>query len=103
MEWGETALEAAERELLEETGVVARALRYLTNIDVLLRDGDGTTEAHYLLTAVLCEYREGEPRAADDAADARWVGFAEVEAGALPTSLRVGDVLALARREIARG
>ena len=35
---GETALDAATRELHEETGVTARPLQYLTNIDVITRD-----------------------------------------------------------------
>lgn len=72
VEPGETALAAAERELLEETGVVARADRYLTNIDVITRDADGNILFHYLLAAVLCQYESGTPVAADDAAAAGW-------------------------------
>jgi mutator protein MutT len=97
VEPGETALEAAVRELREETGVLARPICYLTNIDVIRRGADGTVSAHYLLAAVLCDHLSGEPIAADDAQDARWVSFADIADGALPMSARVADVLDQAR------
>ena len=97
VEWGESALEAAVRELAEETGVRARAERYLTNVDVLIRAAGGATEVHYLLAVVLCRYLEGEAEAADDIAEARWVPFVDVEAGRLTLHDQVAEVLALAR------
>lgn len=90
VELGETGLEAAIRELREETGVEARASRYLGNLDVIVRDG-GAVAWHYLLVAVLCDWVSGEPVAADDAEDARWVG-PEGLAG-LPASPNVGRVV----------
>lgn len=97
VEWGETALDAAARELQEETGVIARPRDYLTNIDILIGDEAGGTGIHFLLAAVACDYVEGTPSAADDVAEARWVAFDEVEAGHLPMSDRVAEVLHLAR------
>ncbi|WP_179379404.1 NUDIX hydrolase [Jannaschia marina] len=93
VELGETALEAAERELLEETGVVAQAAGYLTNVDVIEHDEGGAVRVHYLLAAVRCTYVSGAPVAADDAVDARWVPVAEVRAGGLPCAPRVAHVL----------
>ncbi|WP_299836735.1 NUDIX hydrolase [uncultured Jannaschia sp.] len=90
VELGETGLEAAARELAEETGVVAAPLRYLGNIDLIVREG-GRVAHHYLLAAVLCEWRSGEPVAADDALDARWV--APDEMAALPLTPNVDRVL----------
>ncbi|PWJ14394.1 NUDIX hydrolase [Jannaschia seohaensis] len=72
VEWGETGLEAAARELWEETGVEARARRYLGCIDVIERQA-GAVAWHYMLVAVLCDWVDGEPVAADDAEEARWV------------------------------
>lgn len=91
VEPGETGLAAAARELLEETGVVAEPLRYLTNADVLIHDGDGVLTHHFLLAAVACRYVSGTPVAADDAADARWVPLGRIEE--LPLTERVLQVL----------
>lgn len=97
VEWGETAMAAAERELVEETGVTATAERYLTNVDVLIAGSDGATQVHYLLAAVLCRYVDGTPLAADDIAEARWVPFADVIEARLTLHEQVAEVLTLAR------
>ena len=69
---GETALDAAERELREETGVIATPVSYLTNLDIITRDDTGAVQHHFLLAAVLCSFESGTPVAADDVSDARW-------------------------------
>jgi 8-oxo-dGTP diphosphatase len=102
VELGETALAAAARELLEETGIIARPLDYLTNIDVLRHDETGAVTTHFLLAAVLCDYVSGTPRAADDVQDAAWISIDTVRRDALPMSDRVNTLLdlALARRRL---
>lgn len=78
LELGETGLECAARELLEETGVTAKPLKYLTNIDLIQRNDDGSIAFHYLLAVVHCQYLKGEPVAADDALDAAWFSIAQI-------------------------
>ncbi|WP_114286379.1 NUDIX hydrolase [Candidatus Halocynthiibacter alkanivorans] len=93
---GETALAAASRELREETSVFAEAREYLHNLDLIVRADDGTILFHYLLAAVLCDYVSGEPCAADDVSDARWIDADDVLNGTLPLSEDVDTVLKLA-------
>ena len=92
VEMGETALEAAARELLEETGVTARPLEYLTNVDVISRDGAGSVKRQYLLTVVLCEHISGEPVPDDDAEQAEWIPVAEIETRGLQLLDQVAEV-----------
>ncbi|MBK0326450.1 NUDIX hydrolase [Rhodobacteraceae bacterium F11138] len=96
VELGETALDAAARELHEETGITARPVEYLSNIDVLERDAQGDITRQFLLAAVLCDFVGGTPCAADDVLDAAWVPHGQVRAGALPTSERVDWLMELA-------
>lgn len=100
VDWGETALDAAVRELAEETGVTARAQGYLTNVDVII-GAPGAVRTHYLLAAVQCQYLSGTPRAADDVSDAAWIPVEEVLARALPMSDQVDTLVRLvqARRD----
>lgn len=96
VEPGETALQAAARELREETGIRADPRSYLTNVDVLRHDPDGAVIVHFLLAAVLCDYRSGDPVAADDITDARWFDCDHIRNGDLPMSASVIEVMDLA-------
>ncbi|MGR3617584.1 MAG: NUDIX hydrolase [Paracoccaceae bacterium] len=97
VELGETALDAAVRELLEETGVHAAPISYLTNIDVINHDKTGEVARHYLLTAVLCRHLAGDPIAQDDAADARWIAIDDLKTCGLLLLDQVAEVAELAR------
>lgn len=102
VELGETAMQAAVRELHEETGVRAQALEYLTNIDVMLHDKTGRVQKQYLLAAVLCAYESGAPQPADDALQARWVAMHSLETQGLQLIDQVAEVAYLAQRRQAQ-
>ncbi|MGJ8622867.1 MAG: NUDIX hydrolase [Yoonia sp.] len=93
VELGETALAAAARELVEETGVVASPQAYITNVDVIDHDADGVLRFHYLLAVVRCIYQSGEPVAADDVSDAGW--FTPDEVRSLHQSPNVQTIIDL--------
>ncbi len=93
---GETALDAAARELREETGVLGRPLSYLTNVDVIVKTSEGHVQFHFLLAAVLCAYLQGEPIANDDVSEAAWVSVSDLIAGKIACSHHVDDVVRIA-------
>jgi 8-oxo-dGTP diphosphatase len=66
IEPGERAVEAALRELMEETGVSAEILGLIDVVDGLF-PADGR---HYVLIDYAARWTAGEPRAGDDAVEA---------------------------------
>jgi ADP-ribose pyrophosphatase YjhB (NUDIX family) len=82
LEVGETVLEGAARELLEETGVRARPEAVMEVVDVIVRDDDGRVRSHFVLNAVRMTWLAGEPRAASDAIAADWFTLEQI--GAMP-------------------
>ncbi len=96
VERGETVIEAAIRELREETGVVADPQGVLTVLDEIGRSEVGEVQWHYVLVAVLADWRSGEAVAADDAADVRWVTLADITSGSLPLLKRVEPITRMA-------
>jgi len=84
VELGVTVREAAEREILEETGISVRAKEAFYIFDFIDRDSGGNIKYHYIIIDFLADYLGGEPKAADDVSDARWV--APDEAAALNLS-----------------
>jgi 8-oxo-dGTP diphosphatase len=73
VEAGETVREAVHRELLEETGVSASLDQLVGIFDVIRRDDAGLLTHHYAIACYTGAWTAGEPRAASDAATARWM------------------------------
>lgn len=94
IERGETLQDAALRELKEETGVSARVLRVFGALDALDRGDDEALRHHFILITALCQWTQGEPVAADDALDARWIALDRL--AELPLSRDVAEVAAQA-------
>jgi 8-oxo-dGTP diphosphatase len=73
IEWGERAALAALRELKEETGCEAELVGLIDVIDGVWPD------RHYVLIDYAARWQDGEPRASDDARDARFFSPSELE------------------------
>jgi ADP-ribose pyrophosphatase len=78
VEIGETLQEAAEREIMEETGVQIRASKPIYTFDVIDRDAAGKIRFHYVIVDLAADYVQGEPSPGDDAVEARWVSAEEI-------------------------
>ncbi len=78
VELGETLRAAAEREALEETGLIVNAGEVLEVLDRIVPDKDGAPQYHYVLIDFLCTVHGGELRAGGDAADVSWAGETEL-------------------------
>ena len=78
LELGETLRQGAEREALEETGLVVRATDLLGVFDRIVPDDAKRTLYHYVLVDFLCERISGDVQPAGDASDTRWYSPNEV-------------------------
>ena len=81
VELGETLRAAAEREALEETGLVVKAEEILEVFDRIIPGEGGRPRYHYVLVDFLCRLVEPgvKPRAGGDAAEVAWAGENELE------------------------
>jgi len=80
---GETAAEAAKRELLEETGVKVNKLLLVDVVDAIIPDVEGKIEYHYTLVDYMGQWQSGESRPGDDAQEVKWVRLNELSSYSL--------------------
>lgn len=71
-ELGETAQEAARRELMEETGLEVGTLTLAAQVDSIRRDGEGRIQYHYTILDFAAAWSSGEPVAGSDVTEAVW-------------------------------
>lgn len=77
---GERVNEAVRRELYEETGIEAEVDDLISVLDIMGHE-DRQLQYHYLLVVMRCRWISGDPVAADDAAEARWVPIERLRSG----------------------
>ena len=78
VELGETLQEAAEREIVEEAGIIIQAKKPIYTFDVIERDENGDIRFHYVIVDLAADYVSGELRAGDDAVDVSWVSLEDL-------------------------
>ena len=94
IESGERAMDAALRELREETGVEAEITGLVDVVDGFFPEAD----RHYVLIDYAARWLSGEPAAGDDAVEARFVALDHVETLVDWSETRRIIALAAARR-----
>ena len=104
IEWGERARDAALRELTEETGCSAEIVGLIDVIDGLMTSASDSPASppwgHYVLIDYAARWVGGDPRAGDDAAEARF--FAPHELGGLGLWSETVRVIEAARAMLGR-
>ncbi len=78
-ELGETAEEAARRELFEETGLVAGEMHLAAAVDSIHRDAQGRLRFHYTIIDFAALAAGGTLRRGDDVAEVRWVPLGAID------------------------
>ena len=75
VELGETALAAAKRELLEESGVTADLTEFVGLYEIIMEK----PLFHYAIACYGGRWRSGEAQASSDALEVRWLAPAELD------------------------
>ena len=91
VELGETLQQAAEREIMEETGLTIQAKDPVYTFEVIEPGGTGRPRFHYVIIDLAAEYVKGELSPSDDASEARWISSQELKR--LPVSQTTTEIL----------
>ena len=78
IELGETVSEACVREVFEETALVVVPVVEVETFDLIVRDGVGRVQFHYLIVDILCHVESGELCARSDASESVWADVHQV-------------------------
>ena len=96
-EIGETYVEAAIREVMEETCLEIEVLGLVDVVDAISHDEKGDVVYHYTLVDVVAEWRSGDAVARDDLAAVKWVKIADIDQYDLRIATR--DVILMAQEK----
>ncbi len=98
IEPGETAEQAALRELREEVGVEAEIVAPAGEREAVWRDRNGATVARFHIRAFAARWRAGEPKTSIEAVEVRWVEPDKV--GEIETTEGLAEIVAAAWQRV---
>ena len=79
VELGERAEQTVIREVREETNLEVENPELIDVVDSITFDEDGRIKYHFVIIDYFVKLKGGTVKAADDAAELKWVPFSEVE------------------------
>ena len=79
VELGERAEQTVIREVREETNLEVESPELIDVVDSITFDDDGRIKYHFVIIDYFVKLKGGTVKAADDAAELKWVPFSEVE------------------------
>jgi ADP-ribose pyrophosphatase YjhB (NUDIX family) len=94
VEAGETLVEAAAREVREETSLIVEPHTLLGHREVIVRDVDGHVERHFVILPFAARYIAGEPVLNDELSEAHWLRPDEL--AGLETTEGLAEIVAAA-------
>jgi ADP-ribose pyrophosphatase YjhB (NUDIX family) len=96
VEAGEAAMDAARRELMEETGVDAEILGFAGFREMVMRGADGKVDRHFVILSFAARWRAGEAQTGPEISAIEWIEPTDL--ARFKTTEGLDEIVAAARR-----
>jgi ADP-ribose pyrophosphatase YjhB (NUDIX family) len=99
VETGEALSEAVAREVREETALEIAVGTLAGHREVIMRDGEGRAERHFVILCFAARWISGEPVLNEELDDARWIDPAKL--AEMRTTEGLAEIVAAAVAQVA--
>ena len=100
VETGETLMQAATREVREETSMDIEPVALAGHREAIVRDAQGRVERHFVILCFAARWLSGEPALNEELDDARWLAPAALSS--LRTTEGLAEIVAAAIERLDR-